>query len=233
MQEGKRPPGLTEPEANWMRSGRAGVIFRDNVQSAVNVASGVIVHHALTTEGGDNRQGLPMSKAVNTRLQRKPLTGVADAGDYNGEPLADDDRIGSAAAVPSNRATHHQGEGPFDPNSALADAADTDPFICPAGPTLTDTTKPTKNRRRLYRWEGGNQCALPLMCPRANRRWISRHFDEEAFERAEQRRKARPELMRVRMATVERPLAILKRPMGLKRMPCRGMCRAKSEISLG
>ena len=71
------------------------------------------------------------------------------------------------------------------------------------------------------------------MCPRAHRRWISRHVDEEAFQRAEQRRKARPEFMRVRMAAGERPLAILKRPMGLKRMPCRGMCRAKSEISLG
>ena len=158
MQEGKRPPGLTEPEANWMRSGRAGVIFRDNVQSAVNVASGVIVHHALTTAGGDTRQGLPMSKAVNTRLQRKPLNGVADAGDSNGEPLADGDPVGIAAAVPSNRATHPQGEGPFDPKRALADAADTGHFICPADPTLTDTTKPTKSRRRLCRREGGNPC---------------------------------------------------------------------------
>ncbi|MDM3872686.1 IS1182 family transposase [Porticoccus sp. W117] len=232
-QEDKRQHCLTEPDARLMRSGRGGVILGYNLQSAVDVESGVIVHHALTTEAADNRQLLPMATAAQGLLERKELQVVADAGYSNGEQLAKCDDKGIAAVVPANRAVNNQGDGQFYPKSVFQYDAEADQFICPAGKNLPYKTRNTKCKKHLYSRDGCSQCPLQSKCTQVDRRWVSRHFHEDAFERAENRLAAQPDLMTVRMAAVERPFAILKRHMGLKRMQCRGLHSAKSEISLG
>ena len=62
---------------------------------------------------------------------------------------------------------------------------------------------------------------------------MSRHFHEEAFALSEARLADNPGLMVVRMAAVERPFAVLKQIMGLRRFLCRGLEGAKAEMGLG
>jgi len=76
-------------------------------------------------------------------------------------------------------------------------------------------------------------CALRPQCTKANKRSVSRHFNEDAFERCEARLQHNPALMRQRMAIVERPFAILKQIMGFRRFLCWGIEAARSEMSLG
>ena len=84
----------------------------------------------------------------------------------------------------------------------------------------------------MYTREGCHTCSLQSNCTKAKKRWVSRHFNEDAFERCEARLKKNPALMRQRMAIVERPFAILKQIMGFRRFLCWGMDGARSEMSL-
>jgi hypothetical protein len=94
--------------------------------------------------------------------------------------------------------------------SIAACDADQDCYICPAGEHLTHKTVNQKQKRLMYTREGCHTCALKPQCTKANKRWVSRHFNEDAFERCEARLNQNPTLTRQRMAIVERPFAILK-----------------------
>ena len=71
------------------------------------------------------------------------------------------------------------------------------------------------------------------MCTKADKRWISRHFYEDALERSQSRVEVNPALMRVRGAVVERPFAHIKQIMGFRRFQCWGLESARSEMGLG
>ena len=85
----------------------------------------------------------------------------------------------------------------------------------------------------MYTREGCHTCALKPRCTKANKRWVSRHFNEDAFERCEARLNQNPTLMRQRMAIAERPFAILKHIMCFRRFLCWGIEAVRSEMSLG
>ena len=111
--------------------------------------------------------------------------------------------------------------------------ADLDYYIGPAGERLTHKTVNQKQKRHMYTREGCHTCALQPQCTKANKRWVSRHFNEDAFELCEARLQRNPALMRQRMAIVERPFAIPKQIMGFRRFLCWGIEAARSEMSLG
>ena len=62
---------------------------------------------------------------------------------------------------------------------------------------------------------------------------MSRHHDEAPFAASEARLAANPSLMVTRMAVVERPFAVLKQLMGLRRLACWGIAGARAEIAIG
>ena len=64
---GSRQYCATEPDAKLMRSGREGMVVGYNVQSAVDIDSGVVVHHDVNCDGADNRQLQPMAERPKTR----------------------------------------------------------------------------------------------------------------------------------------------------------------------
>lgn len=78
----------TEPDARIMRSGRDGMVLGYNVQTAVDADSGLIVHHEVSQDTGDNRQLLPMAEQAKAVLGQDQLTVLADAGYSNGEQQA-------------------------------------------------------------------------------------------------------------------------------------------------
>ena len=222
----------TEPEAKLMRSGREGIVLGYNVQTAVDTDSGLIVHHEVTDEAADNRQLQPMAERARDELGADSISVVADAGYSNGEQQSACETQGIAIAVPSNRAINNRSSEHFQKSDFHYDQ-DSNSFICPAGEELRYTTYNSKDKMHLYSRKGCNGCALQSRCTRADRRWVSRHFHEEAFARSEARLAANPGLMSTRMAAVERPFAVLKQIMGFRRFLCRGMEGAKAEMGLG
>ena len=221
----------TEPDAKRMRSGREGIITGYNVQTAVDAESGLIVHHDVTNEGSDNRQLEPISKAAKEELRADELEVLADAGYSNGEQMAACEEQGITPSLPTNRSINNQGN--HYQKSDFRYDTEKDCFICPAGQILTRQTYNTKNKVHLYARSGCASCPQQAMCTKADKRWISRHFYEDALERSQSRVEVNPALMRVRGAVVERPFAHIKQIMGFRRFQCWGLESARSEMGLG
>lgn len=220
----------TEPEAKRMRSGREGVVVGYNVQTAVEAQSGLIIHHDVTDEGSDNRSLEPMAKAAQSELETETLTVLADAGYSNGEQLSNCEQQGITAAVPTNRAINNQGD--FYQRSDFIYDTEKDEFTCPAGKTLTYQTFATDRKMHLYARTGCHECAQQSLCTKADKRWISRHFYEDALQRSQARIDDTRGLMKKRGAIVERPFAHIKHIMGIRRFLCWGMEGAKAEMGL-
>jgi transposase len=220
----------TEPDARLMRSGREGMVVGYNIQSAVEADSGLIIHHEVTDEAADNRQLLPMASTSKDVLDVDKLEVIADAGYSNGEQLDACESQGITATVPTNRGINNQGE--HYQKSAFTFNKEKNEYTCPAGKILTYTTRAKKDKLYLYSRTGCNQCHLQSKCTKADKRWITRHFHEEAFERCEQRLQKHPELMVQRMELVEKPFAILKHVMGIRRFLCWGITGAQSEMGI-
>lgn len=218
----------TEPEATIMRSGRDGKVLGYNAQSAVDPETGLIVAHDLVQDSADNRQLSAMVDAVEQALDDLPDEVLADAGYSNGEQIAEVQDKGIEVGVPANRATNNRGG--YQREAFAYDEA-RDVYICPAGELLKRTTKSTKDKLYLYSRQGCNSCALQSKCTKADKRWVSRHFFEDALNKADQH--ATPGRMIRRMASVEAPFGTLKRFMTHGRFRCWGKKAASGELSLG
>jgi transposase len=220
----------TEPEARLMRSGRDGMVLGYNIQSAVDGDTGLIVHHDVTQDAGDNRQLQPMAEQAKAELGSDELTVLADAGYSNGEQLAVCEAQGITATVPrrivpnSNKAFYQKADFDYDLKR--------NHYRCPAGQVLRYVTDDKRRKLHLYKRSGCNQCSLQAQCAKSNNRIITRHFYEAAFERSEARLQADPSLKTQRMAIVERPFAMLKQAMALRRFVCRGMAGVRSEMAI-
>lgn len=231
VDEDKSQNCRTEPDAKLMKSGRDGMVVGYNAQNAVDEQHQLIIHHDLTQAGTDNQQLEPMGKAVQEVLGNDLNTLVADAGYSNGEQIGRTQSLEIEVAVPSNRAINNQGTGEYFQKSAFIYLPDEDVYQCPAGERLPHKTVNNKDRLHLYSRSGCNQCPLQPQCTKADRRWVSRHFDEEALDKANEA--ATPERMICRMATVEPTFATLKRLLNKGRFSCWGLESASSEYSLG
>jgi hypothetical protein len=118
------------------------------------------------------------------------------------------------------------------PKNAFIYDADQVFYICPAGERVTCKTVSRKQKRQMYTREGCDACTLKPHCTKSKQRWISRHFNEDAFERCDARLQENPDLMRQRMAIVERPFSVLKQIMGFRCFLCWGIERARSKMGL-
>ena len=229
--DGKTQTCRTEPDARLMKSGRDGMVVGYNVQNAVDGQHQLIVHHELTQAGSDNQQLEPMAEAVRDVLDNDLGTLVADAGYSNGEQIGRLLASEVEVAVPSNRAVNNQGDGKYFQKSDFTYLPEEDAYRCPAGQLLPHKTVSNKDRLHLYARSGCSQCTLQSQCTKADRRWVTRHFDEDALKRAD--KAATPERMIRRIATVEPPFATLKRLLNKGRLTCWGLASASSEYSLG
>jgi len=221
----------SEPEARLMRSGRDGMIVGYNVQTAVDEKTGLIVHHDITDDTGDNRQLLPMAVNAQRELDAQKLDVLADAGYSNGEQQHDCEQQGITATVPrrvvpnSNLDFYQKADFQFD--------SENNEYHCPAGEVLTYAGDDKRRKLHVYQRAGCSRCPLQSSCTKSDKRSVTRHFYEDTFNRSEKRISADPSLMRRRMAIAERPFAILKRAMAMRRFHCWGMRGVKSEMAIG
>lgn len=157
---------LGEEDARMMRTGQGAAKIAYNVQSAVDGAHGLILHHAVTQEATDNRQLAPMALAAKEVLEAASLTVVADAGFSNGEQLAACEATGITAYVPPNRATNNQGDGQFFPKSAFVFDEPREAYRCPAG---HDAPAPCAGRASIRHAQGAHPGRRPVLVARAGR----------------------------------------------------------------
>jgi transposase len=201
-----------------------------NVQTAVDAATGLIVHHEVTTDPTDNRQLHTMAKATKDALGLDALTVVADAGYSNGADAAACESDHITPCVPANRAVNNQGD--FFDRTAFIYEAQTDSFRCPAGRTLTRKQVLTNKHSVLYMAQDCSDCALKPRCTSVERRFVQRHLHEDALQRMNARVKADPGLMRQRRCTAEHPFGTIKRMTAGGRFLTRGLANVKTEAAL-
>ena len=224
---------LGEPEARLMKTAQGPTRVAYNVQTAVDAAHGLILHHAVTQDASDNRQLEPMARAAKAVLEQEILTVVADAGYSNGEQLGACEQAKIIAFVPPNRAINNQGDGQLFQKDRFTFDAEQDCYICPAGTPLTRKQVMNKDRMVIYTTTACSECSLKAQCTPAKQRFVSRHFDENSLEAARTRCAAHPEMMKHRRQIVEHPFGNLKdRIFGNARFLLRGLAGVKGEMAL-
>jgi transposase len=203
-----------------------------NLQTAVDIESGLIVHHDVTTEPTDNRLLHPMAKATKDSVGADTLTVVADAGYSNGADAVACERDGITPCVPANRAINNQGDGTLFDRSLFDYDNLTDSYRCPAGRTLVRKQIMRRDNCVLYAAHDCSECALKPRCTSADRRFLTRHFHEHALQRMNARIEADPGLMRQRRCAAEHPFGTIKRMTAGGRFLTRGLAKVRAEAAL-
>jgi transposase len=220
-----------ESDARMMRTPK-GARVAYNVQTAVDAEHCLILHHEVTQDSDDRKQLEPMAKAAKEQLQQEQLTVTADAGYSNGKQFQACEDASITAYVPLQRSLNSTDQE-FFARDAFAYDAKQDRYQCPAGKWLT--LKQLNKGDRIYQAAVSDCAACPLKsrCTKAQRRYVTRHAHEEAFERMEQRMLAHPEMMVNRRSIVEHPFGNLKQWLfGNGRFLLRQLQGARAEMAL-
>ncbi len=218
-------------DARIMRTGK-GRIVGYNLQSAVDDAHGLIVHHDVTQATSDQNELHRVAKAAKDVLERTKIDVLADAGYADAQQIAACDADDITAFVPHPRSRNSHGE--FFEKSDFDWDADRQHYICPAGNILSFENASRKNQSANYVANPKDcaTCALKPRCTKADRRRVSRHLLEETLDKLAQRMADHPEAMGRRRSLVEHPFGILKHMMGTPRFLCRGLSAVKAEMAL-
>lgn len=218
-----------EPEAKPMGYGRAPKTPSYNLQSVVDVESGLIIHHDVYNDANDSQLLHPMSVATKDVLEVEKLQVLTDGGHSNAEEIARCERDHIEVAAPIKRGAMNSDH--FRPAQFVYDAA-SDTIRCPAAQTLRPSGVHTRNRAIRYRTPACSGCALKSRCTPGVQRTIHRLVDQSALDRMEARIHADPSLMTIRRCTVEHPFGTIKRMSGGGRFLTRGLNAVKAEAAL-
>ncbi|QLF92306.1 IS1182 family transposase [Pseudomonas sp. ABC1] len=220
-----------ESDARMMRTPK-GPRVAYNVQSAVDAEHCLILHHEVTQDSDDRKQLEPMAKAAKAHLEQDALTVTADMGYSNAQQFQACEDVSITAYVPPSRTSNPGGEALFGRKDFTYDT-EQDRYQCPAGKLLS--LKQCSKGSRIYQAAVSDctACALKTQCTTAQRRYVSRHAQEEAFERMEQRMELHPEMMVRRRSIVEHPFGNLKQWLfGNGRFLLRQLDGARAEMAL-
>jgi transposase len=218
-----------EPEAKPMGYAHAPKLPSYNLQSVVDVASGLIVHHDVYNDANDSHLLHPMSMGTKEVLEVERLRVLTDGGYSNAEEIARCERDNIEVAAPIKRGAMNSEH--FRPVQFIYDKA-SDTIRCPAGQTLRPSGIHTRNRAIRYRTSACTTCALKPRCTPGAQRTIHRLIDQSALDRMEARIHADPSLMTIRRCTVEHPFGTIKRMSGGGRFLTRGLKAVKAEAAL-
>lgn len=218
-----------EPDAKPMGYAHAPKLPAYNLQSVVDVESGLIVHHDVCNDANDSHLLHPMSMAAKEVLEADELHVLTDGGYSNALEVARCEADAIIVSAPIKRGamnTEH-----FRPTQFVYDE-ESDTIRCPAGETLRPSGKHTRNRAIRYRTSACKDCQLKSRCTPGAQRTIHRLVDQSALDRMERRIYADPSLMRIRRCTVEHPFGTIKRMSGGGRFLTRGLRKVKAEAAL-
>jgi transposase len=221
---------LTDPDAVLLRGAGGETLAGYNVQQAVDAQHGFIVAHEVTTERNDHASLAPMAIQAQTVLQAEELTAIADSGYANGAQAQVCEEQAITPVVPMPQPSHTRAAQCY-PKTLFSYDAASDTYRCPAGETLRRYKRDQKLQTDYYATKVCAQCRLRANCTLSKRRSIARSWFADAAERAHERSRAKPHLMRLRAATAEHPFGNLKAM--LKGGFCvRTMVKVKGEMAL-
>jgi transposase len=223
---------LTDPDARSMNSRGSGMVGY-NVQSAVDSQHHLIIAHEVTNLGSDRSQLARMAKQAKSVLERETLDVVADRGYYSGREIRACEQAGIDAYLPKPNTSGNKAKGQFDRCEFQYKAAD-DEYECPAGERLIYRFTRTEAGKEIRRyWSSAcTACPIKAKCTTGDYRRVSRWVHEAVVDRAQARLDSKPDVMRVRRATVEHPFGTIKSWMGSTHFSMKTLNRVSTEMSL-
>ncbi len=225
---GSEQLGLTDTDARKMPVTQGGGFqVGYNVQVAVDTQTHLIVHEEVTGAVVDRGQLKPMVEGIRRVLEHDAFAVVADAGYSKADDAAHCEALGITPYVSREHGVNRHGL--FD-KRAFVYEAEADRYRCPAGEYLTCHGTNTRDRMRQYRARVCGGCPLKAQCTTARVRTVTRHEEESALERMDQRVRDNPQILRRRKATVEHVFGTLKSL--IPRFVMRGRAHVQTEISL-
>jgi transposase len=227
---------LTDPDSRRLKKRRQSVVGY-NAQIAVDGRAHLIVEARVTQASDDSQQLAPMAAASAETLPRPegmPLRAVADAGYYNIDQLVACEKTGVLPCVPEGgpkgRAAGCYGLERFDFQASR------DCYCCPGGAELrrqADSRDGSGNRYRTYANVAAcRRCGLRGECTRGRYRKLHVHEQQAAKERAAQRLRTEPGLMRQRASVVEHVFGTIKFWWGHGSLLTRGLKAVGGEFTL-
>ena len=152
-----------------------------NVQIAVDDRHGLIAHHAVTQDVSDQNQLAPVAQAAKEALDCETLQVAADSGYADAEQIkhCEDAGITRSCRIrvrPTPRVS-------IFPKSRFVYEPEHDRYRCPAGEILRFHSASDKKQASNYVGVNCAGCALKSRCTKAKRRWVTRHYYEEALDR--------------------------------------------------
>jgi transposase len=232
----RKAPGrqisLTDPDARAMSHRGSGLVGY-NVQAAVDTQHHLIVAHEVSNIGSDRRQLARMAQQAQAALERASLDVVADRGYYNGDEIRACEQANIATYLPKPSTSGNKAKGQFDRSQFHYHAAD-DEYECPAGQRLIYRFTRSERGKQIRRyWSSAcPACPIKARCTTAEHRRVSRWIHEAVVDRAQARLDSRPEVMRLRRATVEHPFGTIKSWMGATHFSMKTLERVSTEMSL-
>ena len=174
-----------------------------------------------------------MAEQAKAILGRETLEVVADRGYYSGEEIRACEQAGIGAYLPKPNTSPNKAKGQFD-RSRFQYHADADEYACPAGQRLIYRfTRVESGKEIRHYWSSAcTQCPIKAHCTSGGYRRVSRWVHGAVIERAQARLDQRPEIMRVRRATVEHPFGTIKSWMGSTHFLTKTIDRVSTEMSL-
>jgi len=234
-ESGKTQESLTDKDARSMKSGMHEALIGYNIQTAVDAEHKLIVAHEVTNEGNDRNQLSEMAQQAKEILERESLDVVADTGYANASQVAQCEAQHITVYLNPPRYGDNEQRGLYGKHRFRYDEA-RDAYRCPAGLWLiySSTSKHNGSDVRLYRTSACGSCAQRSNCTSAKERGrvITRPVDQAALDRAAQRAKQRPDIMRQRKCVVEHPFGTIKRIWGYGQFLMRGFDNVRTELSL-
>jgi transposase len=223
---------LTDPDARSMNSRGTGLVGY-NVQSAVDRQHHLIIAHEVSNVGSDRGQLARVAKQAKAVLRCDTLEVVADRGYYNGDEIRACEQAGIDAYLPKPKTSPNKAKGQFD-RCAFRYIAEDDAYQCPAGERLIYRFIRTETGKALRRyWSSACPgCSIKSRCTTGQHRRISRWVYGEVLERAQARLDKRPDIMRIRRATVEHPFGTIKSWMGSTHFQTKTLASVRTEMSL-
>ena len=225
---------LTDPDARSMAtSGRGSGMVGYNVQTVVDAKHHLIVVHEVTNVGHDRSQLANMAKQAKAVIETEELAVVADRGYYSSKEILACDEAGITVTLPKPVTSNNQAKGLFGREDFHYIAKD-DEYRCPAGERLIWRTTTEEKGLTLHRyWTSECEaCDFKAQCTTGKQRRITRWEYEELLETVQTRLDCKPELMRIRRATVEHPFGTIKSWMGSTHFQMRRLKHVSTEMSL-
>jgi hypothetical protein len=226
-----------DPDARLL-SKRGQTIAGYNVQIAVDAKHKLIVAEAVTQDGNDSQQLMPMINKAQDILASENLIVLADSGYYEGNQIkqCEDQHIIAYVAIPDRSNVKTQGRYTRD---QFKYNGGTDTYTCPQGRPLSRYGTPHQINNKTYdRYKSKVSACKP--CPvrsqcltdQATAKQLMRWEYEDVAERHQARMKDSKGMMRQRGALVEHPFGTLKRRAGWDHFLMRGLKKSQGEFSL-